>query len=63
MSWPSPAMGGEAYLEASKSIPATESAIGLRPRMALSSAQLLPEWITSTPPCNTFAANGDYPLN
>ena len=44
-------------------IPATESALGLRPRSALSSAQVLPEWITSTSPCNTFAANGDYPLN
>ncbi len=44
-------------------IPAAESALGLRPRSALSSAQVLPEWKTSTPPCNTFPSNGDYPLN
>jgi hypothetical protein len=44
-------------------IPAAESALGLRPRSALSSAQVLPEWKTSTPPCNTFPANGDYPPN
>jgi hypothetical protein len=44
-------------------IPAAESALGLRPRSALSSAQVLSEWKTSTPPCNTFPSNGDYPLN
>jgi len=44
-------------------IPAAESALGLRPRSALSSAQVLPEWITSTSPCNHLSANGDYPLN
>ena len=44
-------------------IPAAESALGLRPRIALSSAQVLPEWTTSTSPCNDFSANGDYPLN
>src|SRR5258708_39594892 len=44
-------------------IPAAESALGLRPRSALSSAQVLPEWITSTSPCNDLSANGDYPLN
>src|SRR6266481_194670 len=44
-------------------IPAAESALGLRPRSALFSAQVLPEWITSTPPCNDLSANGDYPLN
>jgi hypothetical protein len=44
-------------------IPAAESALGLRPRSALSSAQLLPEWITSTSPCNDLSANGDNPLN
>ena len=43
-------------------IPATESALGLRPRSALSSAQVLPEWITSTSPCNDLSANGDNPL-
>jgi len=35
----------------------------LRPRIALSSAQVLPEWTTSTSPCNDFSSNGDYPLN
>src|SRR5258708_4862842 len=44
-------------------IPAAESALGLRPRSALSSAQVLPEWITSTSPCNDLSANGNNPLN
>jgi hypothetical protein len=44
-------------------IPAAESALGLRPRSALSSAQVLPEWILSTLPCNDFSANGANPLN
>ena len=43
-------------------IPAAESALGLRPRSALSSAQVLPEWITSTSPCNDLSANGGNPL-
>src|SRR6266487_1666197 len=44
-------------------IPAADSALGLRPRIALSSAQVLPEWITSTSPRKDFSSNGDYPLN
>jgi hypothetical protein len=44
-------------------IPAAESALGLRPRIALSSAQVFPEWTTLASPCNDFSANGDYPLN
>jgi len=44
-------------------IPAAESALGLRPRSALSSAQVFPEWTTATSPCNDLSANGDYPLN
>ena len=44
-------------------IPAAESALRLRPRSALSSAQVLPEWTISTSPCNDFLSNGDYPLN
>lgn len=44
-------------------IPAAEPALGLRPRSALSSAQVLPEWTTSTPPCNDFSSNGNNPLN
>ena len=43
-------------------IPAAESALGLRPRIALSSAQVIPEWTTSTLPCNDFSADGNYPL-
>jgi hypothetical protein len=43
-------------------IPAAESALGLRPRSALSSAQFFPEWITLTSPCNDLSANGDNPL-
>ena len=48
---------------ASPVIPAAESALRLRPRIALSSAQVFPEWTISTSPCNNFPANGDYPLN
>src|SRR5882724_3383903 len=44
-------------------IPAAESALGLRPRSALSSAQVFPEWTITTLPCNDFSANGDNPLN
>src|SRR5882724_903869 len=44
-------------------IPAAESALGVRSRSALSSAQVFPEWTTSTSPCNDFSSNGDYPLN
>jgi hypothetical protein len=44
-------------------IPAAEPALGLRPRSALSSAQALPEWTLSTPPCNDSSANGGNPLN
>ena len=42
---------------------ATESALGLRPRRALPSAQLNREWSNSTSPYNDFSANGAYPLN
>jgi len=44
-------------------IPAAESALGLRPRSALSSAQVFPEWIIATSPCNDLSAKGDNPLN
>src|SRR5688572_29619964 len=43
-------------------IPAAESALGLRPRIALSSAQVFPEWTTSTSPCNDSSADGVNPL-
>jgi hypothetical protein len=44
-------------------IPAAESALGVRSRSALSSAQVLPEWTTLASPCNNFLSNGDNPLN
>ena len=53
----------EGGIEPPPAIPAAESALGLRPRSALSSAQVFPEWITSTSPCNHLSANGDNPLN
>ena len=49
--------------DAAPSIPAAESTLGSHPCVALSSAQVFPEWTISTPPCNDFSANGDYPLN
>src|SRR5580693_4325549 len=48
---------------AASAIPAAESALGSHPCVALSSAQVFSEWITSTPPVNAFAANGTNPLN
>jgi hypothetical protein len=42
---------------------ATDAALGLRPRRALSSAQLLAEWNTSTSLRNVSPLNSDYPLN
>src|SRR5450631_2890812 len=48
---------------AAPAIPAAESTLGSHPCVALSSAQVLPEWITLTSSCNAFAANGVYPLN
>jgi hypothetical protein len=40
-------------------IPAAESALGSHPCVALSSAQVLPEWINRNLADNAFAANGD----
>ena len=38
--------------------------LGLLPSIALSRpTQVLPEWTTSTSPCNDLSADGDYPLN
>ena len=48
---------------AAPAIPAAESTLGSHPCVALSSAQVLPEWTPSTSPCNDFSSNGDYPLN
>src|SRR6202051_1496191 len=44
-------------------IPAAESTLGSHPCVALSSAQVLPEWINRNLAGNAFAANGDNPLN
>jgi hypothetical protein len=44
-------------------IPAAESTLEFHPWRALSSAQVLPEWINPNLAANAFAANGDYPLN
>jgi hypothetical protein len=48
---------------AAPAIPAAESTLGSHPCVALSSAQVLPEWTPTTSPCNDFSANGDYLLN
>jgi hypothetical protein len=44
-------------------IPAAESTLGSHPCVALSSAQVLPEWTTCHLAVHAFAANGDNPLN
>jgi len=44
-------------------IPAPESALELLLSSALSSAQVLSEWTTSTQPRNDFSFNGNYSLN
>ena len=49
--------------EAAPAFPAPESTLGSHPCVALSSAQVLPEWTTTIPPRNDLSANGDYPLN
>ena len=48
---------------ASPGIPAAESTLGSHPCVALSSAQVLPEWTNRNLAGNAFAANGDNPLN
>src|SRR6266853_6655281 len=55
--------GCGAAKNAAPAIPAAESTLGSHPCVALSSAQVFPEWTTATSSCNTFAANGDNPLN
>jgi hypothetical protein len=44
-------------------IPAAESTLGFHPWRALSSAQVVPEWINHNLAGNASTANGDYPLN
>src|ERR1700730_1306571 len=48
---------------AAPAIPAAESTLGSHPCVALSSAQVLPEWINRNLAANDFASDGDYPLN
>ena len=49
--------------DAAPAIPAAESTLGSHPCVALSSAQVLPEWINRNLARNAFASNGDNPLN
>ena len=49
--------------DAAPAIPAAESTLGSHPCVALSSAQVLPEWINRNLAANAFASNGDNPLN
>ena len=49
--------------ETAPAVPAAESTLGSHPCVALSSAQVLPEWITSTSPVNISTLNGANPLN
>ena len=49
--------------DAAPAIPAAESTLGSHPCVALSSAQVLPEWTNRSFAANALAANGDYPLN
>ena len=56
--WP-----GYGAADAAPAFPAAESALGSHPCVALSSAQVLPEWINRNPAANAFASNGGNPLN
>jgi len=47
---------------AAPAIPAAESTLGSHPWVALSSAQVVPEWINRSLAVHVFAANGDPPL-
>ena len=49
--------------DAAPVIPAAESTLGSHPCVALSSAQVLPEWINRNPAVHGFSADGDNPLN
>jgi hypothetical protein len=48
---------------AAPAVPATESTLGSHLCVALSSAQVIPEWINRNLARNCFTANGDDPLN
>jgi hypothetical protein len=49
--------------DAAPVIPAAESTLGSHPCVALSSAQVLPEWTNPNLAGNAVAANGDNTLN
>jgi len=49
--------------DAAPAIPAAESTLGSHPCVALSSAQVFPEWTNRNLADNAFSANGDYPLS
>ena len=49
--------------DAAPAIPAAESTLGSHPCVALSSAQVFPEWVNRNLAGYAFASNGDYPLN
>jgi hypothetical protein len=48
---------------AAPAVPAAESTLGSHPCVALSSAQVIPEWINRNLAGKRFPANGDNPLN
>ncbi len=48
---------------AAQAVPAAESTLGSHPCVALSSAQVIPEWINPNLAGKRFPANGDNPLN
>jgi len=49
--------------EAAPAVPAAESTLGSHPCVALSSAQVISEWINRSLAVNAFPANGDNSLN
>src|SRR6266436_3949264 len=49
--------------DAAPAVPAAESTLRSHPCVALSSAQVLPDWINPNLADHAFASNGDYPLN
>ncbi len=53
----------EGAADAAPAVPAAESTLGSHPCVALSSAQVLPEWSNRNLANNAFPANGDNPLN
>src|SRR5206468_10755278 len=56
-------LAGCGAAETAPAIPAPESTLGSHPCVALSSAQVCPEWHPSAVTLNAFSANGNYPLN